>query len=121
MIHHCNQVVDTLEVMSARHRQLNIYTNIYGLKGVMLIQSLLTRGRHFSLTYYQAFMAERFRMGAEERFTMLSGIAHVDAVNPKLRTFERLIVNIGPYPARHLYPRLPWRYAVDPCEARYSP
>lgn len=42
---------------------------------------IIIRGRHFSLTYYQAFMAERFRMGAHERFTMLSGIAHVCTVN----------------------------------------
>ena len=34
------------------------------------------KGRHFSLTYYQAFMAERFCMGAKDRFSMLSGIAH---------------------------------------------
>lgn len=34
------------------------------------------KGRHFSLTYYQAFMAERFRMSSGDSFTMLSGIAH---------------------------------------------
>lgn len=33
-------------------------------------------GRHFSLTYYQAFMAEKFGMSENDSFTMLSGIAH---------------------------------------------
>ena len=33
-------------------------------------------GRHFSLTYYFPWMAERFRLGLDDRFTMLSGIAH---------------------------------------------
>ncbi len=47
----------------------------------MLIQSSLIRGRHFSLTYYQKFMAEEFGMGEEDQFTMLSGIAHVNPTN----------------------------------------
>ena len=34
------------------------------------------RGRHFSLTYYVPFMAERFNLSEDDRFTMLSGIAH---------------------------------------------
>lgn len=34
------------------------------------------KGRHFSLTFYQKWMAERFGLGPEDRFTMLSGIAH---------------------------------------------
>lgn len=34
------------------------------------------RGRHFSLTHYFPWMKERFNMTEEERFTMLSGIAH---------------------------------------------
>lgn len=34
------------------------------------------RGRHFSLTYYFPWMKERFNMSENERFTMLSGIAH---------------------------------------------
>jgi len=33
-------------------------------------------GRHFSLTYYLPWMAERFGLSEEDRFTMLSGIAH---------------------------------------------
>ena len=33
-------------------------------------------GRHFSLTHYFPFMAERFGLGSNDRFTMLSGIAH---------------------------------------------
>ncbi|KAI0521697.1 hypothetical protein F5B22DRAFT_595900 [Xylaria bambusicola] len=33
-------------------------------------------GRHFSLTYYTPWMAERFSMSEADRFTMLSGIAH---------------------------------------------
>ena len=33
-------------------------------------------GRHFSLTYYLPWMAERFSLSGEDRFTMLSGIAH---------------------------------------------
>jgi L-2-aminoadipate reductase len=34
------------------------------------------RGRHFSLAYYFDWMAETFNLSAEDRFTMLSGIAH---------------------------------------------
>ena len=33
-------------------------------------------GRHFSLTKYYGWMAERFQLSSESRFTMLSGIAH---------------------------------------------
>jgi L-aminoadipate-semialdehyde dehydrogenase len=33
-------------------------------------------GRHFSLTYYFPWMAETFGLSEEDRFTMLSGIAH---------------------------------------------
>lgn len=34
------------------------------------------RGRHFSLTHYFPWMAERFDLSSNDRFTMLSGIAH---------------------------------------------
>ncbi|KND94938.1 L-aminoadipate-semialdehyde dehydrogenase large subunit [Tolypocladium ophioglossoides CBS 100239] len=34
------------------------------------------QGRHFSLTHYFAWMAERFGLSEDDRFTMLSGIAH---------------------------------------------
>jgi L-2-aminoadipate reductase len=34
------------------------------------------QGRHFSLTYYFPWMAERFNLSENDRFTMLSGIAH---------------------------------------------
>ncbi|TFK37590.1 alpha-aminoadipate reductase Lys1p [Crucibulum laeve] len=34
------------------------------------------RGRHFSLTHFFPWMGERFGLGAESKFTMLSGIAH---------------------------------------------
>ena len=34
------------------------------------------RGRHFSLAYYFPWMARRFNLGENDRFTMLSGIAH---------------------------------------------
>jgi L-2-aminoadipate reductase len=34
------------------------------------------RGRHFSLTYYFPWMAETFTLSENDRFTMLSGIAH---------------------------------------------
>ena len=34
------------------------------------------RGRHFSLTYYFDWMAETFHLSSNDRFTMLSGIAH---------------------------------------------
>lgn len=34
------------------------------------------RGRHFSLAYYFDWMSERFRLSKEDKFTMLSGIAH---------------------------------------------
>ncbi|WPK24055.1 hypothetical protein PUMCH_001311 [Australozyma saopauloensis] len=33
-------------------------------------------GRHFSLAYYFPWMAKRFGLSSEDRFTMLSGIAH---------------------------------------------
>lgn len=33
-------------------------------------------GRHFSLTYYFPWMAERFGLSENDKFTMLSGIAH---------------------------------------------
>ena len=34
------------------------------------------RGRHFSLAYYFDWMAERFGLSADDKVTMLSGIAH---------------------------------------------
>lgn len=34
------------------------------------------QGRHFSLTHYFPWMAERFGLSEKDRFTMLSGIAH---------------------------------------------
>ncbi len=34
------------------------------------------RGRHFSLAYYFPWMSERFNLTKDDRFTMLSGIAH---------------------------------------------
>ncbi|KAM0431871.1 hypothetical protein ACHAPT_005124 [Fusarium lateritium] len=34
------------------------------------------QGRHFSLTYYFPWMSERFGLSEDDRFTMLSGIAH---------------------------------------------
>ena len=34
------------------------------------------QGRHYSLTYYTPWMAERFGLSETDRFTMLSGIAH---------------------------------------------
>ncbi|KAM6521077.1 large subunit of alpha-aminoadipate reductase, variant 2 [Fusarium solani] len=34
------------------------------------------QGRHYSLTYYFPWMAERFGLSERDRFTMLSGIAH---------------------------------------------
>ena len=34
------------------------------------------RGRHYSLAYYFDWMAERFRLTKDDKFTMLSGIAH---------------------------------------------
>ena len=34
------------------------------------------RGRHFSLTYYFPWMAKTYNLGPDDRFTMLSGIAH---------------------------------------------
>jgi L-aminoadipate-semialdehyde dehydrogenase len=34
------------------------------------------RGRHFSLTHFYPWMAEEFELSKNERFTMLSGIAH---------------------------------------------
>ena len=32
------------------------------------------RGRHFSLTYYQSWMASQFNLSSDDKFTMLSGI-----------------------------------------------
>lgn len=34
------------------------------------------KGRHFSLTHYFPWMAERFGLSEKDKFTMLSGIAH---------------------------------------------
>ena len=34
------------------------------------------RGRHHSLTYFYPWMSKEFNFGEDERFTMLSGIAH---------------------------------------------
>ncbi|KAE8148773.1 hypothetical protein BDV25DRAFT_12114 [Aspergillus avenaceus] len=34
------------------------------------------RGRHFSLAYYFPWMSETFKLTSDDRFTMLSGIAH---------------------------------------------
>lgn len=34
------------------------------------------RGRHFSLTHFFPWMAERFGLNENSKFTMLSGIAH---------------------------------------------
>ena len=34
------------------------------------------QGRHYSLTHFFPWMGERFQLGEEDRFTMLSGIAH---------------------------------------------
>ncbi|PIA17948.1 large subunit of L-aminoadipate-semialdehyde dehydrogenase [Coemansia reversa NRRL 1564] len=34
------------------------------------------RGRHYSLTHFAPWMAREFGLGADDRFTMLSGIAH---------------------------------------------
>ena len=34
------------------------------------------RGRHYSLAYYFDWMAQRFRLTKDDKFTMLSGIAH---------------------------------------------
>ncbi|KAI9804752.1 MAG: putative NRPS-like protein biosynthetic cluster [Sarcosagium campestre] len=34
------------------------------------------RGRHYSLAYYFPWMAKRFELSEDDRFTMLSGIAH---------------------------------------------
>ena len=33
-------------------------------------------GRHYSLVYYQSWMAEKFGLSSNERVTMLSGISH---------------------------------------------
>ena len=34
------------------------------------------RGRHYSLTHFFPWMGERFGLGEDSKFTMLSGIAH---------------------------------------------
>ena len=34
------------------------------------------KGRHYSLTHFFPWMGERFNLGSESKFTMLSGIAH---------------------------------------------
>lgn len=34
------------------------------------------RGRHYSLTHFFPWMGERFNIGENSKFTMLSGIAH---------------------------------------------
>ena len=75
-------------------------------------------GRHFSLAYYFNWMAERFQLSSEDRFTMLSGIAHDpiqrDIFTPLfLCTRTSLSLKIGHYtgsisssanPAKSCYP-----------------
>lgn len=39
-------------------------------------KSIGVRGRHFSLTHFYPWMAETFGISSEDKFTMLSGIAH---------------------------------------------
>lgn len=34
------------------------------------------KGRHYSLTHFFPWMSERFQLGSDAKFTMLSGIAH---------------------------------------------
>ena len=34
------------------------------------------KGRHYSLTHFFPWMSERFQLGPDAKFTMLSGIAH---------------------------------------------
>ncbi|RYP01687.1 hypothetical protein DL764_006150 [Monosporascus ibericus] len=55
------------------------------------------RGRHFSLAYYFDWMSERFRLTANDKFTMLSGIAHDpiqrDILTPLFLAAQILIPN----------------------------
>ncbi|KAK5988278.1 L-2-aminoadipate reductase large subunit [Cladobotryum mycophilum] len=53
------------------------------------------QGRHFSLTHYFPWMAERFGLSDQDRFTMLSGIAH-DPIQ------------------RYIHPALSWRQNHHP-------
>jgi L-aminoadipate-semialdehyde dehydrogenase len=46
------------------------------------------QGRHFSLTYYAPWMAERFGLSEIDRFSMLSGIAH-DPVQVRRVEYKR--------------------------------
>jgi L-aminoadipate-semialdehyde dehydrogenase len=46
------------------------------------------RGRHYSLAYYFDWMAERFNLSKDDKFTMLSGIAHDVSNIRKLPTFH---------------------------------
>lgn len=46
------------------------------------------QGRHFSLTYYFPWMAEKFGLSEHDRFAMLSGIAH-DPIQVSLRRFRQ--------------------------------
>lgn len=49
------------------------------------------QGRHFSLTYYLPWMAERFGLSEVDRFTMLSGIAH-DPIQVSWALFKPLVL-----------------------------
>ena len=45
------------------------------------------KGRHYSLTHFFPWMAERFGLSAESKFTMLSGIAH-DPIQRDSKSFD---------------------------------
>ena len=47
------------------------------------------RGRHFSLTYYFPWMAQRFNLGEEDRFTMLSGMLSNNSISTDVLTCNR--------------------------------
>ena len=75
------------------------------------------QGRHFSLTYYFPWMAETFGLSENDRFTMLSGIAHDPIqVSPLIiRRWCRLHQRLTNGIARYLHTYIPR------CKIDYTP
>lgn len=78
------------------------------------------QGRHFSLTHYFPWMAERFGLSEGDRFTMLSGIAH-DPIQVSY-LYSTIPITIvfntecltSAYKERYLHPALPRRQNNHP-------
>ena len=75
-------------------------------------------GRHGSLTHFTPWLAERFAIGADDRFSLLSGLAH-DPLHRDVFTPLQLGASVvAPRPGRDRHARLP--RAVDARGAHYD-